>query len=206
MENFKVGDKVRICEEKITGMWIETFKERHPRKDGIHEVSAKMGRDLYLLDGDQEVRDSPFWFAGSWLRKAERSPKFKVGDMVRVLDGKDIEHYTHGWCMENHIGHIFEIEKIVDFKDGHFGYKPKRDIFTYDERGLELVEGVHKDPTRAYITDEKTSEEKETIPKAKIQKLLGDIGQMIVEYRKDDEGEKADGMEIVAFALRMALK
>lgn len=208
MENFNVGDKVRINEERIRGIWIEGFKERHPRKDGIHEVTAKMGKDLYLLDGDQEVRDFPFWFAGSWLRKAEkRSPKFKVGDMVRVLDGKGIEKYTKGWCMEKHIGHIFEIGRIEDFEDGRFGYRPDGDCLVYDERGLELVKDVIKDPYRVYMTDEKPiSEERETIPKAKIRKLLDDFEQFIAEYRKDDEGEKADGMEIVVFALRMALK
>lgn len=207
MENFKVGDKVRIREERITGMWIEGFKKRHPRKDGIHEVTAKLGMDLYVLDNDDKGGFLPCLFVGRWLQEAEkRSPKFKVGDMVRVLDGEDIDRYTHGWRMKNYIGYIFEIGRIEIFEDGRIGYWPKGDVLTYDERGLELVEGVKKDPKRAYITDEKKSEERETIPKAKIQKLLGDIGQMIVEYRKNDEGDKAEGMEIVAFALRMALK
>lgn len=198
MENFNVGDKVRINEGEIRGKWLEKFKERHPREDGIHEVTAKMGTNLYVLDAD----DYPVLFVGSWLRKAgKRSPKFKVGDMVRVLDGKGIEKYTLGWCMEKHIGHIFEIGRIQDFEDGRFGYRPTGDCLVYDERGLELVEGVTKDPDRVYI-----AEERETISKARIRELLDNIGQMIAEYRKDDEGEKADGMEIVLFALRMALK
>ena len=208
MENFNVGDKVRINEERINGTWIESFKRRHPRKDGLHEVTAKMGTNLYVLDDDDHGREFPALFIDSWLRKAsKREPKFKVGDMVRVLDGKGIEKYTKGWCMEKHIGHIFEIGRIEDFEDGRFGYLPTGDCLVYDERGLELVKGVTKDPYRVYMTDEKPiSEERETIPKARIQELLDNIGQMIAEYRKDDEGEKADGMEIVVFALRMALK
>lgn len=208
MEDFKVGDKVRIREERITGMWIEGFKKRHPRKDGIHIVTAKLGINTYVLDNDENRGMLPCLFVGSWLRKAEkRKPKFKVGDMVRVLDGEDIENYTDGWCMGGHIGHIFEIEKIVDFKDGRFGYRPKGDFLTYDERGLELAKGVHKDPSCIYIIEEKpTSKEGEIVPTAEIQKLLDDIGEMIVAYRKDDEGEKAEGMEIVAYALRRILK
>lgn len=73
--------------------------------------------------------------------------KFKVGDKVRVLDGSNIPDYTGGWIrfMNEYIGKIGEITHInrfmvvkrigyvVDFHDGHISY-------TYDERGLELVE------------------------------------------------------------------
>lgn len=206
MENFKVGDKVRIIEEGIKGIWLENFKKRHPRKDGIHEVTAKIGTDLYVLDNDDKKGMLPCLFVGRWLRKAEkRKPKFKVGDMVRVLDGKDIEKYTGGWCMEEHIGHIFEIGRIEDYKGGYFGYRPKGDILTYDERGLELVKGVRKDPSCIYITDAKPISV-ESITTTKIRKMLVDIGQIIEKCREDGEKEKADFMEIVAFALRMALK
>lgn len=186
MTEFEVGDKVRIIEENIKGIWLEKFKERHPRKDGIHKVTEKLGINTYVLDNDDKRGMFPCLFVGSWLRKAEkRKPKFKVGDMVRVLDGENIDKYTCGWCMDKHIGHIFEIGKINDYEGGRFGYRPEGDILVYDERGLELVEGVTKDPRRVYITDVKpTSAETETIPKAKIQELLDDIGQKIEELRK----------------------
>lgn len=73
--------------------------------------------------------------------------KFQVGDVVRVLDGKNIPDYTDGWVsdMEKHVGKCFKVAKVLpDCKgDGRNGYILKTtDLvqYVFDERGLELVE------------------------------------------------------------------
>lgn len=72
--------------------------------------------------------------------------KFKVGDVVRVLDGKDIADYTGGWVsdMKRHIGKCLAVTEILpDYAGvGKNGYKLDTDDFfqyVFDERGLELV-------------------------------------------------------------------
>ena len=73
--------------------------------------------------------------------------KFKVGDVVRVLDGKDIPDYADGWVsdMKKHVGKCFKVTKVLPDCNGIGinGYiLSTTDFFQYvwDERGLELVE------------------------------------------------------------------
>lgn len=72
--------------------------------------------------------------------------KFKVGDVVRILDGKHIPDYTDGWneYMEKHVGKCYKVAKICHDRGGtgKNGYILDGDPlqFMWDERGLELVE------------------------------------------------------------------
>lgn len=70
--------------------------------------------------------------------------KFKVGDKVGVLDGSNIPDYTGSWAMDKYIGKIGDITRIDRFKDGRIGYLVNfhdgNIQYTFDERGLELVE------------------------------------------------------------------
>lgn len=68
--------------------------------------------------------------------------KFKVGDKAKILDGSNIENYTHNWvncCMDSLVGTIITISGVKNF-DNRIGYAAKENVFTWDERGLELVE------------------------------------------------------------------
>ena len=94
-------------------------------------------------------------------------PLYKVGDMVRILDGKNISNYTGSWNpsgMGKFIGKEAIISKVYDIYDeGRFGYRLSRidgcDIsswLTWDERGLEPVEDdiideVSEDDILAFI-------------------------------------------------------
>lgn len=71
----------------------------------------------------------------------KQKPKFKIGDKVRILDGKNIRSYTGTWVgsMELHIGEIRKID-FITVQDGKYGYGLLGNVFTWDERGLELVE------------------------------------------------------------------
>lgn len=73
------------------------------------------------------------------------TPKFKVGDKVRILDGSKIDGYTGGWfdCLADKIGKIMTVACV---REGYlktnsaFGYEMYEDskLCVYDERGLEL--------------------------------------------------------------------
>ena len=67
--------------------------------------------------------------------------KFKVGDVVRILDGSNIEEYTYGWAdeMSNNINKIAEISSVKE-ENGLPCYCLDNFDYVYDERGLELVE------------------------------------------------------------------
>ena len=74
--------------------------------------------------------------------------KFKVGDVVEIKDGNDIENYTAGWSykMRGNIGKKAKISSIEE-RDGmpcyrlcDFNYEKYTQSCVYDERGLELVE------------------------------------------------------------------
>ena len=68
--------------------------------------------------------------------------KFKVGDKVRILDGKDIENYICCWSygMEAYVGDILTVCNVIEH-NGRVGYDMKEGIiYTFDERALELVE------------------------------------------------------------------
>lgn len=71
--------------------------------------------------------------------------KLRVGDKVRILDGSNIPDYTNGWVkdMNRHVG---EIHKITAWNG--FGFWLDNITFTWDERGLELVDerAIFNDP------------------------------------------------------------
>lgn len=73
--------------------------------------------------------------------------KFNVGDRVRVLDGSKIKNYTGNWCMDEHIGKIFTVKRRYTYPlNGKNAYKlDDEDSYTWDERGLELVEDKPKE-------------------------------------------------------------
>lgn len=72
--------------------------------------------------------------------------KFKVGDVVRVLNGKDIPNYTDGWnqYMNRYVGNCFMVTKVCPNRGGTGRNGYLLDTFDsmqfiWDERGLELV-------------------------------------------------------------------
>lgn len=75
-----------------------------------------------------------------------RKPKFKIGDKVTILDGKDISDYTGGWAgdMRPLVGQTATIDAVSPYPGDRIGYYLKGDKdasgFVWDERGLELVE------------------------------------------------------------------
>lgn len=74
--------------------------------------------------------------------------KFKVGDTVRILDGKGIEGYTGGYngLMREICGEIRKIREVT--ARGENGEKPcyylENTQFLWDERGLERVDEKRK--------------------------------------------------------------
>jgi len=69
--------------------------------------------------------------------------KYIVGDKVRILDGSNIERYVGNWVsndMEEYVGRILTISHIVRNDIYGVAYKMQETYFTFDERGLELVE------------------------------------------------------------------
>lgn len=69
--------------------------------------------------------------------------KFKVGDKVRILDGSNIKDYIGIWVsdgMGEYVDKILTISKILSDDIEGVSYKMKDICFTFDERGLELVE------------------------------------------------------------------
>lgn len=69
------------------------------------------------------------------------NPKFKVGDIVEVLDGGKIKHYTGGWGygVKRHVGEIRKIRDIVIFPDDRVAYRLDDLFVIFDERGLKKV-------------------------------------------------------------------
>lgn len=66
--------------------------------------------------------------------------KFKVGDKVRILDGRDIRSYTGGWFMPEDVGKTGTIKRICNYNNPErVGYYLEELDYCYDERGLELV-------------------------------------------------------------------
>ena len=74
--------------------------------------------------------------------------KFQVGDVVRVLDGKDIPNYTGGWAeiMKRHVGDCCKVTRVIPNYGctGENGYNLDTGDYVrfvvWDERGLQLVE------------------------------------------------------------------
>lgn len=64
--------------------------------------------------------------------------KFRKGDKVVILDGRNIKHYMSGWITE--MGCLVGRVGIVDgcaIRDGRNGYTLEGQVFTFDERGLK---------------------------------------------------------------------
>ena len=83
--------------------------------------------------------------------------KYNVGDKVRVLDGSDIPYYTCGWSgrMSDYVGKVGTIGKRTQ-TNGHPCYRfSDVDRFTWDERGLELVETKKSKPRIVVYIDKK---------------------------------------------------
>lgn len=70
--------------------------------------------------------------------------KFKVGDKVRILNGSHIDDYRGCWVdrMNNYVGQVRAIKKIGPTWCGVADYNLEGIPFTWDERGLELVEAT----------------------------------------------------------------
>lgn len=71
--------------------------------------------------------------------------KFKEGDRVRILDGSNIKDYTGTWTtgllgMEYLVGKVSTVIASEVRPFGRKGYKLEGYLFTFDERGLKLVE------------------------------------------------------------------
>lgn len=72
--------------------------------------------------------------------------KFKVGDMIKILDGHKIEDYAGGWYPDdmNHlIGKVYKIFDIYTPDEGRTRYRirdGKGLDWSIDERGAEKVE------------------------------------------------------------------
>lgn len=73
--------------------------------------------------------------------------KFRKGDKVRILDGSNIENYTGSWTtgvcgMEYLVGQVGTVMASEIRSQGRKGYRLKEYPYTFDERGLKLVEGA----------------------------------------------------------------
>lgn len=74
-------------------------------------------------------------------------PKFKIGDKVRILDGRKIEGYNAGWVseMDEYVGASATVRRVESwFADaGGFVYQLTGvdgvESYSWDERGLEKV-------------------------------------------------------------------
>ena len=116
--------------------------------------------------------------------------KFKIGDKVRVLDGSNIPDYTGAWAygMNKSVGQIGTVTKRLN----HFGKQAyELDLtlievgYTYDERGLELVE------TKEDVTDDKGID-KITITEEEFKEVGFKAIRKFMEETKDEK--KADPM------------
>ena len=69
--------------------------------------------------------------------------KYKVGDEVRILDGSNIKDYIGKWVsegMEKYVDRMATISKIISDDIDGVSYRLQDICFTFDERGLELIE------------------------------------------------------------------
>ena len=70
--------------------------------------------------------------------------KFNIGDKVRILNGSNINNYRGSWVdgMNDYVGQVRYIDSISTPWGGTVGYSLDEIPFTWDERGLELVESI----------------------------------------------------------------
>lgn len=85
--------------------------------------------------------------------------KFKIGDKVRILNGENIEDYAGGWVgdMANYVGNIYTVVRFVDER----GVRLENADYTWDERGLELVEAAEQPKEDEPKVEAKVKESKE---------------------------------------------
>lgn len=77
----------------------------------------------------------------------KKEAKFKVGDMVRILDGSKIKDFRCGYMddMKDHIGEVHTISSVfkpID-SDEYPGYRFKNMEYVWDERCIEKVDDVY---------------------------------------------------------------
>ena len=72
-------------------------------------------------------------------------PKFKVGDKVKILDGRHIPNYYGGFIgsMEQEVGNVYSISQIISGSKDRVAYRLNGVYFSWDERGLELAQSCH---------------------------------------------------------------
>ena len=107
--------------------------ERHPAYDGDGKIvlSEKMYRTI-----DHKAIDK----FGKWIASiVDNSTKFKVGDLVEVLDGSDIERYAGGWVsdMEKFIGRQMRVTASGVYANYTEYCMLEDDWHMYDVRGLK---------------------------------------------------------------------
>lgn len=121
--------------------------------------------------------------------------KFKIGDRVKILDGKNIELYTGGWNyldMKDFIGEVGEITKVVTgLYGGRVAYSLKDMPFNWDERGLELYKEEEK-VWLSFITNEnyridKTNNTKIPTIETVIHTNTGIVGSATCDKKDYDE-------------------
>ena len=85
-------------------------------------------------------------------------PKFKVGDKVKILDGRHIPHYYGGFVdsMEQKVGKVCTISQVISGFGDRVAYRLNGMYFSWDERGLELVQS-HPDWKVVIIPDGDTT-------------------------------------------------
>lgn len=110
----------------------------------IIEENGRIGWDScgkYKLLGYKLITFDEFMNGKVEIKKEEKKVnKFKVGDIVRILDGSKIKDYTGGfvWGMKQNIGKLATISKI-ETRGKRYCYSLVGHGCLYDERGLELV-------------------------------------------------------------------
>ena len=84
-------------------------------------------------------------------------PKFKVGDKVKILDGRHIPNYYGGFVhsMEQEVGKVCSISQVISGSK-RVAYRLNGMYFSWDERGLELVQS-HPDWKVVIIPDGDTT-------------------------------------------------
>lgn len=104
--------------------------------------------------------------------------KFKIGDKVRILDGSKIENYECGWddVMAKYIGRTATIERPGNFLSANAeGYRLKEIPYTWDERGLELVEEAEQPNDDEPKADEPKVEVKSKESKEHFMKVAAEV-------------------------------
>ncbi len=145
---FKAGDKVRILDgskiDDYYGNWNYSNGEVNKR-DLVGAVVAvrsanEYGHGVYIKELEGLVFDDRA------LELAE--PKFKPGDLVRILDGSEIHRYSGGFTkeMKECVGQIARISTIIEGYPLSYAYGLLGRGCDWDERGLEKVDEDETEP------------------------------------------------------------